>query len=91
MDITVTLSVAQEAELVRLTDEMNQSTDDRITPAQFLQREVEGRLNLAASQRAERMRLALRTAYTQATPEEQAAIDAILDKYRGTTDGSIRR
>jgi len=82
MDITVTLSVEQEAELVKLTTEANRSTDERITPAQFLQREVVGRLLLAASQRADRERLALRTAYTKATPEEQASVDAILSRYR---------
>ena len=84
MDITVTLSSEQEAELVRLTDEASQSTDERITPTQFLQREVVGRLLLAASQRADRERLTLRESYKQATPEEQASVDAILAPYNRT-------
>jgi len=87
IDITINLNDEREAALVRMTNEANaerawDASYTPLTPAQFLRRKVRDDLDHAASQYADRDRLSLREAYKQATPQEQAQIDAILNRYR---------
>lgn len=84
IDITINLTDEREAELVKLTNEANRllPPEGLLTPSQFLRRDVRERLDMSAQQRADAERLGLRAAYKLATPEERAAIDAILDKYK---------
>ena len=81
-DITINLTDEREAELVVQTNEWNKGFQDTLSPSQFLRKQVREQLDLAIQQRADTEKLGLRAAYKQATPEEQATIDSILEKYR---------
>jgi uncharacterized protein YecA (UPF0149 family) len=87
LDVTINLTDAQDAELVKLTNESNAFIIDptkKLTPSQWLRRDVRERLDLSAQQRADGERYRFRARFNQATPEEQATIDAILSKYPAT-------
>lgn len=81
-DITINLKDDLEAELNLLAQEYNVAMGDTLSPSQYLRNDVRDRLRASAAQRADRERLRLRDLFSQATPEEQAEILSILDKYR---------
>lgn len=81
-DITINLKDDLEAELNLLTTEQNVATGESLSPSQFLRQDVRDRLQLSANQRADRDRFRLRDLFKKATPEEQATITTILEKYR---------
>jgi len=82
-DITINLTDEREAELITLAQEWSRLfPEDPQTPSQHLRAHVRSWLDMSIQQRADAERLGLRAAYKQATPEEQATIDSILEKYR---------
>lgn len=83
LDITINITDTREEELIKLTDEHNTAfPNDILSVAQFLRQFVRSWLDISAQQRADSERLGLRAAYKLATTEEQAQVNAILDKYR---------
>lgn len=83
--ITTNLNDEDEAVLNRLATEYNTSTlpaPEQLTPAQFFRQYVRDWLRSQASRFLEKDQVGMRAAYRLATPEEQAAVDVILDKYR---------
>lgn len=84
IDVTINLSDDLESELIAQTDDFNKAfpSSTPLSPSQFLRQDVRGRLQIAAQQREDAERLGLRAAFKLATPEEQATINGILDKYR---------
>jgi hypothetical protein len=92
LDVTINLNDELEAELRLETDEANAVNigGDPLSPAQFLRRDVRSRLEFNAQVRRDNQRRHLRAAYDAATAEEQAIINAILDKYRTQTATSTR-
>jgi hypothetical protein len=82
-DITTQLDDAREATLLRLVAEYNERTNEGLSPAQFFRNYARVVWLDAETQRYnDSLQLKLRAAYKLATPEEQATIDGILNKYR---------
>jgi hypothetical protein len=84
--ITVNLDDEFESILNDLTNETNRLARlqnlPEVTPAQFLRQFVRDYLRSQATRLEDSRQLGLRAAFKLATPEEQANISAILDKYR---------
>lgn len=83
--ITVNLNDADEALLVKITDEYNALVPNNpapLSPAQMLRQTIRDWLRTHSDRYAEIARLTLREAYRKASAEDQAAVDALLAKYR---------
>lgn len=85
IDITISLSDDREAELNKITNESNIAIgipSEAVTPTQWLRRYVRDFLDMSASQRTERDRLALRAAYKAAPANVQTQVDTLLAPYK---------
>ena len=83
--ITVNLNDADEALLGKITTEFNALVPNNpapLTNAQMLRQTIRDWLRTNADRYAEVARLTVREAYRKASAEDQAAVDALLAKYR---------
>lgn len=83
IDITITLGDALEAELRQQVADHNKGFPSApLTPTEWLRQLVRSRLVLATQQREDTERLHIRDRFKRATPQEQAGILTVLDKYQ---------
>jgi hypothetical protein len=88
LDITITLDGDRETTLLRLVAEHNARISETLgpetlTPTQFVRQRVRVEwLDVETQRYQDAQKVNMREAYKLATPQEQAAIDAILAPYR---------
>lgn len=80
--VTITTTERQDRAVVLATAQHNAQTGESLTPAQFAISRIHHWLNGLAQTFEAQDQETKGALYRAATPQDQAAIDAILDKYR---------
>lgn len=81
-NFTITTTPRQDTAAKRMTDAYNAGSGASLTPLQFATQEIQALINRWVDRTEADQRLSKAQAYQIATPEDQAAVDAILAKYQ---------